>query len=142
MAAATSDVVTPRRDDAFMPHPDSYPVAADTVIYQGTLFVINSSGLAVPCETGDDLAFAMIAVDNANNAGGAAGAVNVRGEFGASYLLAVDTTVVTRVHIGTVVYGLDDQTVTLTSTDNTPIGPISYFENASEAWVFVKGPIQ
>jgi hypothetical protein len=89
------------------------PVAANTVIYKNTAVCVNSAGDAVPAANTAGLVYAGQAMVQANNAGGAVGAVTVDVEapqlspyikfnWSSAYIPAR----------GTKVYFVDDNTVT------------------------------
>lgn len=112
---------TPRRLTADSTHRTLVPVIADDIVYQGAYLSI-SSGRAAPLAAGDD--FIGIALSFADNAGGAAGAVDVevcqRGQ-----LVGVSVAGSSATSFGAVVYASDDGTLTLTSTSNSKIGFVS-----------------
>ncbi|WP_027185685.1 hypothetical protein, partial [Desulfovibrio inopinatus] len=90
-----------------------FPVAADTVIYMGSMVAVNSSGYAVPAADAAGLTVVGVAFARADNTGGAAGDVSViarRGVFGLALSAA---NAPTNADVGSV-YVEDDQTV---STD-------------------------
>lgn len=100
------------------------PVLANTVIY-GRTFVGHSSGYARPIAAGDE--FLGIAEGQANNnptGGAASGATSVR-LYEKGFVQHIVTGVDGVDDIGKVVYASDDQTLTLTSTNNSPIGRVA-----------------
>jgi len=93
------------------------PVKASTTIYKGGLIGL-SSGYARELVAGDD--FAGIAYEEADNSSGSDGDVVVRvftvGDF--EHALASAS----RANNGSQVYASNDETLTLTSTDNSLVG--------------------
>lgn len=96
------------------------PVIAADIIYEGAA-VGMSSGYARPLVAGDS--FAGIAQAKVDNSVGANGAKNVRVlEIGKMEVVVTGVTGVT--NVGATVYASDDDTFTLSSTSNSPIGKI------------------
>jgi hypothetical protein len=93
------------------------PVKANTHIYKGALVGL-SWGLALGLVAGD--AFAGVAFEEADNVGGADGAILVRVYTGGDFEHAL--TSASRVNNGAAVYASDDATLTLTATGNSAVG--------------------
>jgi len=92
-------------------------------IYEGAVVSITAAGYAKGY-AGTDTIFAGIAVKQADNSSGAAGAITVkcrRGIFFAEVTLASAA----QTDVGTTIYASDDGTFTLTSTSNLAVGVIS-----------------
>jgi hypothetical protein len=116
MTALTADRDTPRRDGVQY----SDPVAAATVIYAGSLVVLDASGDAVPASTATGLIVRGIAQEHVDNGAGAAGDLRVetrRGVFRLANSAAAD--LITRAEIGDTAYIVDDQTVAKTDGTGT-----------------------
>lgn len=116
MTALTADRDTPRRDGVQY----SDPVAAATVIYAGSLVVLDASGNAVPASTATGLIVRGIAQEHVDNGTGAAGDLRVetrRGVFRLANSAAAD--LITRAEIGDTAYIVDDQTVAKTDGTGT-----------------------
>lgn len=116
MAALTSGRKTPKRDGKLF----SRPVAAATKIYHGALVCLNAAGNAVPGSTSTTLVADGVATAEADNSGGAAGAVRVeveKGVFPFANSAAADA--ITAAEIGDPCYIVDDQTVAKTNGGNT-----------------------
>lgn len=98
------------------------PVIADDIIYDGAAVGNDTNGRARPFADGD--AFMGFAVRKADNAGGAAGAINVRVAQRGSIKLVVAG--VDNVNdVDKTVYATDDDTFSLTdSGSDTPIGKV------------------
>lgn len=115
MAALTTDRNTPERSgDQF-----SFPVAASTTIFAGSICALNASGYAVPGATSTTLIAVGRAEEQIVNSG-SAGAVSVnvkRGVFRFGNSASAD--LIARANIGSDCYIVDDQTVALTSGTNT-----------------------
>ncbi len=112
MAALTKDRNTPERDSRRVGH----PVAAGKVIFAGALVALSATGYAVPAATATGLKGLGRAEEHVDNAEGADGEVTVtvaRGCF------AFAGSGVTRAHIGSPAYAVDDQTVAATDGTGT-----------------------
>lgn len=96
------------------------PVVVTDIIYEGAA-VGMSSGYARPLVAGDN--FAGFAVRKADNSAGAAGAINVKVRQRGRIVVAV-TGVTGVTDVGSTVYASDDDTFTLSSTNNSAIGKI------------------
>lgn len=107
------------------------PVAASSKCYQDT-FAGFSSGYARPLTAGD--VFAGIFTRQFDNSAGSAGDLTAEIENGTPFQHAV--TGVTGVgDVGSVVYASDDQTLTLTSTSNSPVGVIEQYVSSTTCWI-------
>ncbi len=96
----------------------TFQVAASKRIYKGGFVGLTSAGYAQPLVAGD--AFVGIAYEEADNTGGANGAISVRvytlGDFGHTLTGA------TVAHIGRPVFASADDTLTFTSAGNSYVG--------------------
>jgi hypothetical protein len=107
-----------------VPSRGTYPVAATTTIYKGSLVCLDASGNAIP---GDTIANgAVIAVGKASatvdNSAGAAGDLDVEVEFGVfGWENSAAAEEITAADIGTIVFVVDDQTVGETNAGATLI---------------------
>ena len=118
MAALTAG----RQTDSISGKKKAYPMAAATTIFQGSIVAINSSGNAVPMSTTTGLLGCGIARSNAgldkwDNSAGAAGDVTVEVDEGAFAVVQAST--IAAGAEGKPCFGVDDQTVSLTSTLGT-----------------------
>lgn len=97
------------------------PVAANARIFSGSMVALNAAGFAIAAiKTATRVRG--VALAEADNTGGAAGDVGVDIERG-PFLFANDTVApVTRAHIGTNVYVVDDNTVGSSATDTIVAG--------------------
>jgi len=146
MAALTIERMT--KFAGVVPARGTYPIAANTRIFKGSLVVLNSSGQAIPGNTIANGAAIAVGRSSAtydnrtgSEAGGAAAALDVEVEFGvfawdsagAADLIAADD-------VGKLAYVVDDQTVALTSSTGARIaaGVITEFRNG-QAYVWM-GP--
>lgn len=93
------------------------PLKANARIYKGA-FLGFSGGFIRGLVAGDG--FAGIAYEEADNTGGADGAVSARAFTGGDFELAM--TSASRTNNGSVVYASDDGTVTATASGNSNIG--------------------
>lgn len=114
MVALTKDRNTAFRKDELY----SYPVAAATTIYAGSLVVL-SAGNAAPGST----ALALVAVGRAeeqvDNSGGAAGDLSVRVRRGTFRFANLGADLVVAADIGSPCFIVDDQTVAKTDGTST-----------------------
>lgn len=99
------------------------PVVATDIIYEGAAVGDNGSGYARPLVAGDP--FRGFCVYRADNATGAAGAINVEVKQEGTVQLAVGSAAIT--DVGKPVYASDDATFTLTATSNSYVGRIVRF---------------
>ena len=105
MAALTKDRATPYRDGIEI----DFPVAANIKIYAGSLVCANTTGYAVPAADTAGLKFAGVALEQADNTGGANGAKTVR--LRRSGVFEFDAASITQAMVGTAVYIVDDHTM-------------------------------
>jgi len=97
------------------------PVIAADIIYEGAAVGDNGSGLARPLVALDP--FMGFAQRKADNSGGAASAIKVQVRTkGLIELTVVGAS--SAADVGEAVYASDDDTFTLTSTNNTPVGKV------------------
>lgn len=97
------------------------PLAANTRIFAGSMVALNATGYAIRAVT-TATRIRGVALAEADNSTGAAGAVGVDIERGA-FLLANDSAnPVTRAHIGDTVYVVDDNTVGSSATSTIAAG--------------------
>ena len=116
MAALTKDRDTQRRDGVQY----NDPIAANTVIYAGSLVVLNAAGDAVPASTATGLVVRGVAQEQVSNNPGVAGAQRIetrRGVFRLGNSASADE--ITRAEIGDTCYIVDDQTVAKTDGTGT-----------------------
>jgi hypothetical protein len=97
MAALTKDRATPYRDGIEI----EFPVAANSKIYAGSLVCANTSGYAVPAADTAGLRFLGVALEQADNTGGANGAKSVR--LRRSGAFEFDAASITQAMVGTAV---------------------------------------
>jgi hypothetical protein len=140
--AVTAAQVIRRRGNA--PRQRKIPVAANTILYEGTMCFEDAGGdfTGTVLENGQ---FGGIVIKTVDNSGGADASA---GGFGAKFaevyvdtefLLTMDTTSLTAVDIGKPVYGVDNFTITETPTDLVPVGVITEVVSTSQAWVSIHG---
>lgn len=133
MAALTQDRNTLRRDAVQF----EFPVAANTVLYAGSIGCINSSGLAVPGAATATLKAIGRIEERADNTGGAAGAIRAkfrRGCYCFANSSAADLIAVA--DIGATCYVVDDQTVAKTNgSDARPVAGIIRDVEPKGVWV-------
>jgi hypothetical protein len=116
MTALAVDRPTPKRSG----HQFSFPVAASSKIYAGSLVCINASSLAVKGSAATGLKCVGVAQEQADNTSGADSAINVpveRGTWRFGNSAAGDA--IALKDIGASCYIVDDQTVALTNGSST-----------------------
>lgn len=118
----------------------SFPVAASTVLFHGSLVMINSSGYAVPAAAGaGNKGVAGVSTEHVDNSDGAAGAKWVRVASGEFLVTAAS---ITQAHVGSTMYASDDDTVDEAQGANEPVaGVLVQYESATSGWLAC-GPIQ
>ncbi|MCB4365409.1 hypothetical protein KIH07_16825 [Hydrogenophaga taeniospiralis] len=112
---------------------EEYPVVATDIIYEGAAVGENASGYARPLVAVDP--FLGFAESKADNSAGAAGAVNVRVKTRGKVQLAVAGATAITANDRPIVYALDDNSFTLTSTSATAIGRVSRWVSSGVAIV-------
>ncbi|GAB1388987.1 hypothetical protein MASR1M6_11680 [Rubrivivax sp.] len=116
MAALTADRLTPRRDGKRV----SLPVAASTRLFAGSLVCLNATGYATKGAISTTLKAVGVAVEAADNSGGANGAINVEVERGTwRFGNSSGGDLIALADVGSVCYVVDDQTVAKTHNGNT-----------------------
>lgn len=90
----------------------AHPLAASTTIYKGALVMHNSSGYLAPLAAGAGNNFAGVALEHAENAGAAGAALS--GLIQKEGCVELPGTGFTQADVGKIVYGADDETVTVT----------------------------
>jgi hypothetical protein len=130
MAAATKPFDAPERSG----HSISLPLAADTTIYAGTLVALDSSGNARPAADTDGLRVIGRAEADANNSGGAAGAVQVTTKRGVFRFNNSTTAAIDPDDRGKIAYVEDDNTVAETTTHKVKAGRVIDIEG-SYVWI-------
>lgn len=132
MAALTADRSTQQRES----REASYPVAANTTVYAGSLVALNSSGYLVPAGATATLKVVGRAEEQAT-CGATAGAVRCtvrRGTFRWDNSTAAD--LIALADVGSDVYAADDQTVAKTSNSNArPIAGRVMDVDSDGVWV-------
>lgn len=113
------------------------PVIASDIIYEGAMVGESSStGTARPLQAGD--VFRGFAVRRADNSAGSASDINVRIRQRGVVRIPV-TGVSGAADLGATVYASDDDTATLSSTNNSAIGKIVRWESGTTCLVYFEG---
>lgn len=107
MTAAIADR-DPRRSDGRLKR---LPLAAGVRVYKGTLVGVNSGGYLVPMSDTAGLLFTGVALEGADNTGGAAGAVHARVQKDGEFELAYSGGDASQAKVGQTVFCQDDQSV-------------------------------
>ena len=126
----TASIDTPERSNQYV----SYPVAASTKIYAGSLVALNSSGFAVPASDTAGLIVKGRSEQEVDNSAGIAGAVTVIVKSGAFKYANSGTHAVSVVGSQAVVE--DDGTVASTSTNLVGAGKVIAIDSDG-VWVAV-----
>lgn len=116
MAALTSARNTPEMAD--FGRMQVYPVEANTVIYLGAMVALNANGNAVPASSAAGLrivgraerVFNGIPGQNADNTGGAAGAISIVARRGV-FMYADNDNSIAQPQVGTLAFAVDDNSV-------------------------------
>jgi len=111
MTALLMNRYTKYRDGLISAH----PVKGNSRIFKGSLVCCDATGYAVPGSDAAGLAFLGIALEEANNTGGADGAIRIRVQTQGVFSLA-KSGAITQANLGQWVYVSDDQTVALAPT--------------------------
>jgi len=131
MAGLTKDRATPYREGIEI----DFPVAANTKIFAGSLVCANSSGYAVPAADAAGLKFAGVALEQADNTGGANGAKKVRvrrvGVF------EFDAASITQSMVGIAMYVVDDHTIDDAAgpTNDIRVGILVKYVSDTKGWI-------
>lgn len=133
MTAATTDILTPRRDGVQF----SLPAAASKV-RAGTLVVLNASGYAEEGSTATTVTAVGVAEQAVDNSGGSAGDLNVpvrRGTF--AFANSASTDEIKLTDYGSDCYIVDNQTVAKTDGTGTRsvAGTVRGLDDAGRVWV-------
>ena len=107
----------------------SYPVAAAIHIYQGTLTYIDSSGYLTDVTASGVNEFAGIAIDERDNTLGEAGDMECEVWYTGEFSLV--GTAFAQTNVGDKVYGVDNNTTSLSGTGNTYIGRMARYTSAT-----------
>jgi hypothetical protein len=131
MAALTKDRATPYRDGIEI----DFPVAANSKIYAGSLVCANATGYVVPAADTAGLKFAGVALEQADNTGGANGAKTVR--LRRTGVFEFDASSITQAMVGTAMYIVDDHTMDDASgpTNDIRIGVLVKYVADTIGWV-------
>lgn len=132
MTAVTADIETLSRPGDIV----SYPVAASTKIYKGTLIQL-ASGYATSMTKAASLVFVGVALEYVDNSAGSAGDKSVRVSRKGIHEFTLASAAIT--DVGVSVYALDNATVTKTSTDATEVGRTVKFENTGKIFMDIGG---
>lgn len=116
----------------------SVPVAADAVLYEGTLCFEDAGGDATGTPA-EGLSFFGIVREYVNNTGGADAAKRVDVWTDGDFVLPMNTTSLVAGDIGKPVYAVDNYTVSETATDLIPVGVITEVISTSLARVSIHG---
>lgn len=129
-AALTADRLTNRRNADTV----NVGVAIANKIYAGSMVAIDSTGYAVAASADNTLIVMGRAESQQDNSSGAAGALNI--DIGTGVYGFANTGVIADTDIGKTVFVVDDQTVSLSSLNNTrPVAGKIYDYSTGVVWV-------
>lgn len=132
MAALTAPVIRASKEDGDLM---TFPVAASTNIYRGSIVFANASGYAVPAADTASFNSLGIAIADALNGSGGAAAISVTVKrYG---IVALPYTGVAIAAIGTKCYGVSDNEVAAaaTTTNDVAVGRVVGVAATNVAWV-------
>lgn len=131
MSALTENRYTKHRDGLVTAH----PLKVDAKIYKGSLVCADDTGYATPGDDTLDYKFLGVALESADNTGGADGAVTVRVQTSGVFSFA-KSGAITIADVGAALYIVDDQTVGLaaTTTNDVACGKLEGLDG-SDVWV-------
>lgn len=109
MSAATAAVDTPEKPGNFFAN--KLPLAADTVIYAGTLVGLNASGQALPADDAAAIKIAGRAEETVDNTDGSAGDLTILVKRGVFRFANSGSAAIAAAHVGEVCFVEDDNTV-------------------------------
>lgn len=113
----------------------SHPVAAGAIIYSGAIVVLNGDDLAVPGTEATGLRAQGRATYGVDNSNGADGDVRIEARFDLAQRYDNDAVApVTRAHIGSSAYIVDDHTVSSVATGRSVAGKVSDVD-ADGVWI-------
>jgi hypothetical protein len=125
---------TPIMGEGGIPVLNYFPVAASTIIYEGSLVAKDTAGNAVPASTTSTLVVVGIAKETVDNSAGLAAALNVGVVQAAGRF--VNGNAMTKAAVGGLVYVVDDQTVTTSSAGSAPIAGTVYLVDSNGVWLY------
>ena len=134
--AVTANQIIRRRGGSETPR--RLPVAASTILYEGTLCFEDAGGdfTGTALENG---AFGGIVVDKVDNSSGADGDKMVEVWVDGEVLLTLSAASAAKVDVGKTVAGVDNYQISETITDLPLVGIITEFVSTTQVWVSIKG---
>jgi hypothetical protein len=115
------------------------PVAANVILYEGTLAYLDANGRAVPTITDQNTRFLGIVRNEVNSNGFAAGALSVEFWTDGDFELPLSTASLLQADTGKTAYGVDNYAVSETAAAQPPVGIFKQFLTTSLAVVSIKG---
>lgn len=134
--AVTANQVIRRRSGS--PGRRKVPVAASTILYEGTMCFEDAGGdfAGTVVENGS---FGGIVCDMVDNSSGADAAKEAEVWYDGEFLLTCSAATLAHEDIGKAAYGVDNFQFTETATDLVPIGIITEVVSTTQAWVSIHG---
>lgn len=132
MAALTTDRITEMRE----PGLSHYPMAASTIIYEGSIVCLNTAGLAIPAVSATGNVTVGIARARVDNSAGAAGDAYV--QVFAPILARLPATSITQAMVGEVMHVVDDQTFDdAIGAGTVKLGVLAEFISTTDGFVWI-----
>ena len=129
MSVLTADKNSKRSDGQFK----LYKVTDADIIYKDSLVCNNTSGYLIPGADTASIRFAGVALEQGDNASGAAGAISIRVQKTGEFEFAIASA--SQSDVGSAAYILDDQTVDTTSTNGIACGYITEIVSSTKVRV-------
>lgn len=133
MTAATMDRDDGRVDGELIQH----GLAADAVVYKGTMVMFDTLGYLTPMTDASGNVFAGVAYEAGDATGDSSGNVKVRVQRKGAFEMVLSGAAITV--IGDEVYASDDQTVKTTQGTSTAVGVACKYENSGKIYIDIGG---
>jgi hypothetical protein len=117
----------------------SVPVAANKVLYEGTLCYLDAGGDASDVINTDVGRFVGIVRTKADNTGGADAAINVDVWTDGTFELTLSSATLVLGDVGKTVYGVDNSTISETGADQPEVGVVRKYISTTKALVEIRG---
>lgn len=130
MAVTASQYITKKGGPSSL---NEIRVAGSTVLYGGTLCYVNANGWADDDTNSGANTFGGVVKETLDNSAGSNG--DVKGDAHKTGAFLLPGSGFSQGDVGSKAYGVDNFTVSTTSTNNTYIGTIVGFKSATEVWV-------
>lgn len=108
-------------------------VAASTTIFQQALVMLDAGGDLIPAADTASLAFMGVALEGGDNSSGADGDISVR--VWRKREVEISIAAATQADVGQLIYAVDDQTGSLSTTNSLLIGKVTELVSATRVTV-------